>query len=41
MALALSYEPARQEEQPEPAEDAKDRAQADEMLGERAEEEVA
>ena len=32
MYLALSYEPARQEEQPEPEEDANDREQADEML---------
>ncbi len=32
MVLALSYEPARQEEQPEPEEDANEREQAAEML---------
>ena len=32
MYLALSYEPARKKEQPEPEEDADDREQADEML---------
>jgi endonuclease/exonuclease/phosphatase (EEP) superfamily protein YafD len=36
MYLALSYEPARQEEQPEPQEDARDREQADEMVQEQA-----
>ena len=38
MDLALSYEPARQEEQPEPEEDATDREQADEMLEAEAQE---
>jgi endonuclease/exonuclease/phosphatase (EEP) superfamily protein YafD len=32
MYLALSYEPARQQEQPEPEEDAEDREQAEEMV---------
>ena len=41
MYLALSYEPARQEEQPEPEEDASDREQADEMLEAQAREEAA
>ena len=39
MYLALSYEPALQEEQPEPEEDADDREQADKMLEEQAQEE--
>jgi endonuclease/exonuclease/phosphatase (EEP) superfamily protein YafD len=34
MYLALSYEPARQAEQPEPQEDAQDREQADKMVQE-------
>ena len=41
MYLALSYERARQEEQPEPEEDANDREQADEMLKDQAQEEAA
>ena len=41
MYLSLSYEPARQEEQPEPEEDADDRQQAAEMLEEQAQEEAA
>jgi hypothetical protein len=41
MYLALSYEPARQEEQPEPEADANDREQADEMLQDQAQEEAA
>ncbi|HKU72056.1 MAG TPA: endonuclease, partial [Burkholderiales bacterium] len=36
MYLALSFEPARQGEQPEPEEDASDREQADEMVQEGA-----
>ena len=36
MYLALSYEPARPAEQPEPQEDADDRAQAEEMLQKQA-----
>jgi hypothetical protein len=36
MCLALCYEPARQEEQPAPEEDASDRRQADEMVQDEA-----
>jgi endonuclease/exonuclease/phosphatase (EEP) superfamily protein YafD len=36
MYLALSYEPARKDEQPEPEEDAADRQQSEEMLEEQA-----
>jgi hypothetical protein len=32
MYLALSYEPAREQEQPKPEADARDREQADEMV---------
>jgi hypothetical protein len=41
MYLALSYEPERQEEQPEPQADANDREQAGEMLEDQAQEEAA
>ena len=41
MYLALSYEPARQREQPEPEEDTNDRDQADEMLERQAQQEAA
>ncbi len=41
MYLALSYEPVRQKEQPEPEADASDREQADEMLEDQAQEQGA
>jgi endonuclease/exonuclease/phosphatase (EEP) superfamily protein YafD len=41
MYLALSYEPARQKEQPEPEEKSDDHEQADEMLEDQAQEQAA
>jgi hypothetical protein len=41
MYIALSYEPARREEQAAPEEDADDRTEADEMLEHQAREDAA